>query len=233
MPTEKGSSQRSNKAGRPVERRTMANLVYLRLLDDISSGTLPPGQRIVIDQVARDLEVSITPVREAIMRLQSEGLISDNAYAGLRVVELEAAALRELFEIRGVLEGYAARLALKDLQDRDLEIINHEFHCLEKATEAGDPVEFRLHNPRFHQAILAPAKDHAVHTQIAQLNSQTERFLAVGVAMLDRDYLEAAQADHRRILDLVRLRSADQLEILVRNHALTFADHMARRIAKA
>ena len=184
----------------------------------------------MIDKVARDLEVSITPVREAIMRLQSEGLISDNAYSGLRVVKLEIGPLRELFEVRGVLEGYAARLAVGQLQERDMEIIAHEFHCLEKATETGDATEFRHHNPLFPRLSCAPTKDHAVHAQIAQLTSQTERYLAVGVAMLDRDYFEAAQADHRRILDLVRLRSADQLEILVRNHALTFANHFARRM---
>lgn len=209
----------------------MANSVYRRLLEDISSGVLPPGERIVIDKVARDLEVSITPVREAIMRLQSEGLISDNAYAGLHVVELEIGPLRELFEVRGVLEGYAARLALDQLQDRDMEIIAHQLHCLEKATEANDAVEFRLHNKQFHEAILAPTRDHAVHAEIAQLTLQTERYLAIGVAMLDRDYLESAQSEHRRIVDLIRLRSADQLEILVRNHALMFANHFARRIA--
>jgi DNA-binding GntR family transcriptional regulator len=225
--TQSGSYSR-----RPLPRQTIAAEIYQRLFADISTGALPPGARLVIDKLAHEWDVSITPVREAISRLQSEGLVTEKPFAGLQVSELSESELRQQFEIRGVLEGYAARLAAAQISPEGLVLLKKELEQLDAATAARSVTRFRRRNRSFHQAMLAPSAGHAIHDQIATLASNTERYLALGNAILDEAYLAASQLEHRRMVELLEQRNAEELEILVRGHALMFVEHITRRMAR-
>jgi DNA-binding GntR family transcriptional regulator len=225
-------AQTASSPRRPLERQTIAAGIYQRLFADISTGALPPGARLVIDKLAREWDVSITPIREAISRLQSEGLVTEKPFAGLQVSELSVTELRQQFEIRGVLEGYAARLAAEQMSPEALVLVKKELEHLEAATAAGSVARFRRRNRSFHHALLAPSAGHAIHDQIATLASNTERYLALGNSILDEAYLEASQVQHRTMVDLLDRRRADELEVLVRGHALMFVEHMTRRLAQ-
>lgn len=225
-------AQTADSSRRRSPRQTLATGIYQRLFARISTGALAPGARLVIDRLARDWKVSITPVRAAISRLQSEGLITEKPFAGLQVSELSYAELKQQFEIRGVLEGYAARLSAERMTAEGLAAVKKEMRRLEEATAAGNIARFRQRNRAFHRAILAPSAGHAIHDHIANLASNTERYLRLGNSILDRHYLEASQADHRQMVQLLERGKAGELETLTRGHALMFVEHMARRLSQ-
>jgi DNA-binding GntR family transcriptional regulator len=176
------------------------------------------------------LAVSITPVREALMWLQREGLVIDVPFTGTSVSKHSIDELRELHEVRGVLEGYATRLALGRYQAPDLVPIEQELRTLDEATAQGDVARFREHNFRFHEAILRPGCGPQLQALITQLKRNTDRYRIVAESILDQAYLDAAQAEHRRLFGLLRSRRGAEAEALTRRHALTFVTHLARRM---
>ena len=212
---------------RPVKRQTLTAHVYDELLAAITSGKLPPGHKLVIDAVARELNVSITPVREAIARLLREGLLSEVPFAGVYVSSPSEDELRELFAIRGVLEGYAVRLAVDRLGEDDLAKVARELAVLEELVARGDVAAFRERNTRFHGLILARADGRALPELLAQLGRNTNRYMADALG-LDQAYLAASQAEHRRLFQLLKERRGEEAEMLARHHAITFVDHLAR-----
>ena len=220
------------KAIQPVGRQTLTERVYDMLLAGICSGELPPGHKLVIDALARDMGVSTSPVREALRRLQREGLVSEVPYSGVYVSELSIEEIRELFAIRGVLEGYAVRLITEALTPTDLELIEHELAQLEEATQNGDTTAFRHSNFRFHAAVLRGNIGQSLREMIEQLTRNTERYRAAG-AVLSQDYLDAAQAEHRQLVTLLKEGRGAEAEMLARQHALTFANHLADHLKRS
>jgi DNA-binding GntR family transcriptional regulator len=221
----------SQKTLSPVGRQTLTARVYDHLLTAICSGQLPPGEKLIIDNLARELSVSITPVREALMRLEREGLVTETPYSGMQVTQFSVEELMELFAIRGLLEGFAVKKAVAVLTDADIARIGRELEALEDATRKHDSVAFREYNTRFHDAILNRAGGRALPDLIAQFTRNTERYRAAGT-LLDQDYLEASQAEHRELFKLLQERKADEAEKLVREHALTFASSLVRHVSE-
>jgi DNA-binding GntR family transcriptional regulator len=217
----------------PAQRQTLTGRVYEQLRDAICSGALPPGQKLVIDGLARELGVSITPIREALGRLQREGLVTDAPYSGVRVSDLSLEELRELYTIRGVLEGLAVRMAAEKLSPDALAEIRQELARLEGATAQGDVTDFREHNLRFHNAILAGCASKPLLDMIAQVARNTERYRRTGNIVLGQSYLDAAEAEHQRLMTLLEERRGEEAEALARNHALTFIAHMERSLETA
>jgi DNA-binding GntR family transcriptional regulator len=218
---------------KPTQRQTLTGRVYEQLRDAICSGALPPGQKLVIDGLAREMGVSITPVREALGRLQREGLVADSPYSGVRVSDLSLAELRELYTIRGVLEGLAVRMAAERLTAAALREIRRDLTFLEEATANGDVAAFREHNLRFHDAILAGCRSTPLLEMIAQITRNTERYRRAGNIVLGQPYLDAAETEHQRLMTLLEQRRGEDAEALARNHALTFIAHMERSLETA
>jgi DNA-binding GntR family transcriptional regulator len=112
--------------------------VYERLRDEIASGVLEPGTQLVEARIAEDLGVSKTPVREALIRLQRDGLVSIEPYRGARVVEPSPTDVREILELRLLLECQVAReLAIRRPPDV-IEALRHSIAASRAALTSGD-----------------------------------------------------------------------------------------------
>jgi DNA-binding GntR family transcriptional regulator len=94
-------------------RRSLADEAYERITAAMLSGTIAPGARLVMDALAEELEISRTPVRDALRRLEQEGLIEPAGRRGFVVREIDAEEIRQTYEAREAVEGYAARLAAR------------------------------------------------------------------------------------------------------------------------
>ncbi|MGQ0618120.1 MAG: GntR family transcriptional regulator [Acidimicrobiia bacterium] len=92
-------------------RRSLADEAYQRITDAMLTGSLAPGSRLVMDTLAEHLQISRTPVRDALKRLEQEGLVSSAGRRGFMVRDLDAKEIRETYEARAAIEGYAVRLA--------------------------------------------------------------------------------------------------------------------------
>ncbi|MGH7922486.1 MAG: GntR family transcriptional regulator [Candidatus Dormibacteraceae bacterium] len=211
----------------------MVEHIYGELRTQIWSGALPPGEKLVIDRLAASFEVSITPVREALRRLQLEGLVTDLPYRGTYVAKATETELRELYAIRGVLEGYALSQGVARftpaVMRRVRAMVDGE---LQAAVDAIDVPTFRRRNLAFHETLLGIAAEGKLRTMVFDLMRNTERYRLFEIE-LDRDYIESAQVQHHRLLRLLEERRTMEIEQFSREHALVYVDYLARSGALA
>jgi DNA-binding GntR family transcriptional regulator len=124
---------------------------YQKLQAAIQSGALKPGTRLRESELAEWLNSSRTPVREALNRLQTEGLVAQEPRRGMIVAELDHNMVAELYVMREVLEGTAARLAARHASDVEISVLR-EVANRDKATN-DDPVKLAKNNRLFHESL--------------------------------------------------------------------------------
>ena len=127
---------------------------YAILRSRILDGTYGPGQRLVIDALARDLAVSPMPVREAIRRLEAEGWVVYQRHQGAQVAPLDEAGWMEALSTLAVLEGYATALSAPHLTSADIEQARAINGKMQDALEALDVMAVSAHNLAFHRALI-------------------------------------------------------------------------------
>jgi DNA-binding GntR family transcriptional regulator len=175
----------------------------------IVSGELRPRQRVNQEDVAERIGLSVAPVREALRALEQEGQVTYLPRRGYFVTELRMADLEEIYALRRVLEGRAAREALPALAPEALERIESAAADCVLTAEVGDVAGELAANRRFHFAILAaPGNPHAMR-MIRMLWDSTEAYRALYYNSPEERgrSLEA----HERILDALRAGDADRL----------------------
>jgi DNA-binding GntR family transcriptional regulator len=174
-------------------------------------GELRPGQRVIQEDIADQIGVSLAPVREALRVLEQEGQVSYRPRRGYFVTELRVEDLEEIYELRRVLEERAARDALPTLDEHALDRIALAAEDCDRAAAGGDVAAELEANRRFHFTILeAPDNPHAMRL-IRLLWDATEAYRALYYNSPDER--RAASAAHERILAAVRegSRDADRL----------------------
>jgi DNA-binding GntR family transcriptional regulator len=194
--------------------RSRAEFVYESLRDAIWDGRIKKGERVREEEVARSLGVSRTPVREALQRLQQRGLLVIGGGRGLVVAELSQHQVVELYAMRQVLEGSAARFAAQHATEPEVAILSRLQQDLQSA--ADDATLLTNLNRRFHQAIYEAAHNQylmqtldLLHDSFALLHSTTFRMPSRRLA---------SDSEHRRIVDAIAVRDADRAEAVAREH---------------
>lgn len=181
-----------------VERnRTTVDLVLGRLREAIVSGRFAPGQHLRETELAQDLGVSRTPVREALRRLENEKLVVNLPYRGVVVKELSEHEGRSVYQVRAVLEGLVARLATENRTPEMLQAMEESLSDAEKALMSDDRTGLTEATQRFHN-ILYQGSGNAYLTQLLQeMRSHIAllRLASWSVKGRPRNTLE----DHRRI----------------------------------
>lgn len=135
---------------------SLVELATDRLRHEILSGALPPGARLVEEQVRTRFGISRAPLREALRHLAEQGLVEHLPRRGVRVASLSDRDVEELFDVRDVLERHAVRLALP-LRDRDLGGVRAELDAMRDAARTGDAFTRAEAHRRFHAEVVALA----------------------------------------------------------------------------
>jgi DNA-binding GntR family transcriptional regulator len=188
---------------------TTAQHALERLREAIVAGRLRPGERVLQEEVAEWLGVSVAPVREALRVLEQEGQLRYRPRRGYIVTELRIEDLREIYALRGLLEQRAARLALPALDADALARVELAAADCARAVQAGNVAAELEANRRFHLALLEPCEQPHTLRLIRQLWDATEAYRALYYNS-PRERREALRA-HERILAQARARSADAL----------------------
>lgn len=192
---------------------THGNHAYGRLLEDISAGRLAPGDRLRETEIATRLGVSRTPVREAIRLLEADGLVTHTPRVGAIVRRLGYAEVIELYEMRAVLEGTAARLTARSASDVELD----ELEALNQMlVQAADPVAALSLNRQFHGTLLHAARNRFLHRSMESL----ERAMMIlgPTTLAEAERIESAAGEHGAILVALRARDGAGAEGLMRSH---------------
>ena len=187
--------------------------VYRRLRDAIQLGEFKSGHRVMEIEVAEWLKVSRTPVRDAIRRLEAEGMLEHEPRNGLVVARLDRQAVMELYAMRETLEGTAARLCARHASDMEIQDLAD---LIERERQIqGDLEALPPHNRRFHQAIHRGAHNRYLEKSLVAIS---DLGLLGSPLMSLPQRARTAVTEHAQIVEAIQRRDPDAAEEAARNH---------------
>ena len=191
-----------------------SELVYKELRDAIEKGALKPGERVMEVEIAAWLKVSRTPVRDALRRLETEGVLALEPRNGLVVSSLDRQAMLELYAMREVLEGTAARLCA--LHASDFERMELEELVKREEKLRGNFEALARHNRLFHEAVHRGAHNRYLEKSLSAVNDSM--WLLGKSQMLMPHRAKTAQSEHRELAAAILKRDPDAAEEAARRH---------------
>ena len=184
-----------------------------RLREAIVSGLLQPGDRLMQEELAERLGVSRMPVREALRRLEAEGLVVLQPYRGALVANLSSTELQELYELRIALETLALRFGIPAMDVQDFETMEVTLAQMDLETDSANWLDL---NTTFHTLLYQSAGRKLLHEHIENLRNKSDRYLRLFASRRDRT--THAQQEHWAILHACRERNIDQACNLLKDH---------------
>ena len=217
--TAKASSSKERKFA-PATPDTLRNIsrsefVFASLRDAIWEGRFAPGERIAEEEIAQSLGVSRTPVRDALRRLQERGMLVVGASRSLIVAELSTPQVLELYAMREIMEGAAARLAAEHASAPEV----HALRDIEQAfieASAPDAAEMARLNRAFHEAICRAARNRYLDNASRELQDWIALLGPTTFTVSGRP--STSHGEHQAIIDAIAARKGDEAEQLARAH---------------
>lgn len=201
-----------------TERRTASDEVADTLREAIISGQFDDGEELNQVELAKHFGVSRVPVREALRRLEAEGLVTAEAHRRVVVPGLNRARISEIFEIRAVLEGYLLERSAPRIGEEGLAALHAALEAMDRARGREAWLE---RNHEFHRHLMDPADAPTAVAIIGRLTAQVERYLRrVGGVVRNED----AAREHRAILEAVERKAYKQAAKAVIDHVLHTRD---------
>ena len=202
------------------------------LRQSIVSGRLVPGTRLIERELVAHLGVSRTVVREALRQLESEGLISLDDGRGPAVRALTLAEAQELYGIRAVLEGLAARLCAERADARHLKRLQQTVQDTAAAYAAGNPDAIIRAKNLLYEALLDGAGNSTLSAMLASLHGRISRWRAMGLSHPGRSPRRSAQSVSalRRVVAAIEKRDGDRAEALMRAEVMRAAAEAMRLV---
>jgi len=178
--------------------------------------------------LGEQLGVSRTPVREAISRLEQEGLVENIARRGSFVVRKNKSEILDIVDVWAALESMAARLATSRASDAEIAQLRHKFTSFDGEHARAHIDEYSKTNIEFHQTIIRLGHSELITQMANQLFFHMRAIRASTIK--DRDRVAQSVMDHSRIIEAIEERDAYHAEQLVRDHALELAKHIERYV---
>jgi DNA-binding GntR family transcriptional regulator len=182
----------------------------------ILEGRLRPGEALSISDLAADLGVSHSPVREALQRLSGQGLVVLRPARTAIVMPLELEDLQELYRLRKLIEVDAAARAAPDLTDEHLALLKR--HLTEMRDEAVDTDAFWESHNAFHTTLLAPVLTPRTERLITELWHAVERYLRIVYIETDVLFTRSPYDRHRPLLDAAKSRKSSKVATALTKH---------------
>lgn len=212
----------------PRNRRQASHeMVAAVLREAITNGLLKANQPLPQDEIAAQLRVSHIPVREALRQLQSEGLVTYQPNRGAQVAALSAGEIREIYEIRAILETAAIRAAVPRLTPGQL---TQAAQILDAAEAATDGATWGAHDVAFHELVYALDGRPRLQELIDGLLRRVDRYwLTHGLMLTHRVEFEQ---EHRALLAAVAARDAEGAAGLLARHLAGAAEHLVAELER-
>lgn len=209
--------------------QTVSEMLYSRLREGIIAGTYPPGLVLRQDDLSRRLGASRVPLREAMTRLEVEGLIVLRPRRGYAVLSLEPSEIREIFELRAVVEEHLAGIAAETRTANDLAAVSQSLLRMEQITARSPSRSDKWldANSEFHTRLLACAHRQRAGRFATMLRDQVEPYIRIEIN-LTKD-VKQAEAEHRLMFEALEAGSTRRLKQLCRQHC----ENTASRLIKA
>ena len=206
-----------------------AEQVCERIRSAILSGELKPGSKLTEQDLAAELEVSRTPIREAIRQLEVERLVSRTPFVGVTVTRLSPEEVIELLDIREVLEGLVARLATRNMDSVHLQRLRKSLQQLAASAKKGDVASYLDHALAFRRGLVECCRSATLSEHVLAIENRL-RLTGSRTALLP-GRMEAAIREHEKLLDAIARRDADDAERLNRERIRHIRDAVAKSIS--
>ena len=200
----------------PISRSSMREEVYNTLLTWIMEGELRPGEKLLDKELAENMAVSRTPVREALMRLEDKGLVESSANRGTRVAKVSVKEPEMIYPIIWNLEELAIVQAMEHFTQADFKKMKDANSDLGRALEQENPVEAYRADARFHDIYIQCSQNYHLINILQDLKIKSRR---VEVTYFEGYTIARRSMDeHNRILDALRAKDLDLIRSLIRSN---------------
>jgi DNA-binding GntR family transcriptional regulator len=189
---------------------------YARLKEAILSLQLLPGEPVPETEWAERLGMSRTPIREALRRLEYEGLVTSERRRGWFVYSLSLDEIRHIFDVKVALEGFAARLAAERITGEQAARLNRALEEIALATEEQDLDAWHEADQHFHGVLFDAAGNPRLQQIVSGLNDQLHRIRAGHLALKGR--MDRSLEEHRAIAEAVLSGDGQAAEEVMRAH---------------
>jgi DNA-binding GntR family transcriptional regulator len=210
----------------PLVRNASAAATEL-IREAIIDGRLPPGQRLKEEELARELGISRTPVREALLILQTEGLVDAAPNRGAVVRSHDAGDLEDLYQLRALLEGYAARRAAANVSETTIAELWASCDRFEALID-GDVQELVKENLFFHSTILDTAQSRRVAELIRKVIELPLVYRSYIWYSVDQRRISAHY--HRQITKALEYRDGERAELVMKEHVFEARDVLVSHV---
>lgn len=210
--------------------KTKTEVVYDFLKKNILNGRYQPGEKIVISVIARQLDVSDIPIREAIKRLQTEGFLDITPHVGAKVVEIDQNEFEQITMIRAELEGLATRLSINYLAEKDfkeLDRLNREGDVLVKNKSYRQLAEL---NKKFHFTIYQCIPHNVITKMIFDLWDKARMQPHVFTYSVDR--CRQSQKEHKLLVKALKKGDGNTAGEIVKKQKLDASNHLWKILEK-
>lgn len=200
-----------------IPRQSLTSAVADKLRDKIVRGEIHEGEQLRQDAIAQEFQVSRIPVREALRQLEAEGLITIIIHRGAVVSALSPADIKEVFEMRALLEAEVLRVSIPNLTEEHFQSAEAILKQYEQALWTEDDIaDWGRLNWEFHSRLYAGAERPQFMSVIRTLNYQCERYIRLQLYLTRA--MERARDEHRKLLTLCRERNAEEAVDLLGRH---------------
>jgi len=215
MMSTRGNMSTFTPVGKP---QTKQAYVYSTLREAIMHCKLRPGQRLIIEDIARELGVSPIPVREALHMLQSEGLVHNVAHSGSVVTPITPDSVRETFTILEGLETVAARVAAQRMQPEDIAELEAIVSKMDHAVARQAEDEWSALNKEFHTAIVKITDMPTLQEMTIRMLDRWDRIRCFFFQGTMYHRMGQSQQEHHQLLEAMKSKDYDQIENIAKIH---------------
>ncbi len=202
----------------------LVDQAYMVIRGAILDRALEPGARLSVPELARQLDISRSPVREAIARIEYEGLAKSVAHRGAVVVEIGFDELIGIYDLREVLEGLAARLAARSSDPQLAEALETNWSSHHDAVESGDVERHMELDAAFHRLVREASGNLRLADSLRRLQGQIR--VAMNTTVARRGGMHAALAEHRSLIDAITAGDPEQAESVARHHIVRLRESL-------
>ena len=217
-----------------IPKQRVGDIVYQMLRQGILDQTFRPGDRLELEELAQKLDVSVTPVKDAVNRLATEGLVDVRARSGTFVSRISVEDLAETLEIRCALETHAAVRAAELATDTDISRLRDLFEKMSKSIHDNqERVQHEEWNRRFHQIIVEVGGNRKLIDLYNSLNAHITMARVHYASEAWRGRLPQETVEHSRILECLRRRDGIGAAQALREHIQSAAQSLVSDVRRA
>lgn len=219
----------SDSSGDADDPPLLREVVYEKLKDEIRHGELHPGEPLSENRISKRLDISRTPVREALQRLVQEGLVRNVPGQGVTVAAPTIHEVFDVIHIRSLLAPELARLAARSMSDKQVDELVTSVEQMEAAVEAGDRKSWSEADSRFHELLSASSRNELLGQLALQMRNRIHYLTTDTQTSAGR--LAECTAEHRAVVGTIEARDEEGARKAMVEHISQLRDSLYKQLA--